>query len=249
MLPSFPLCYNSPMSAPVIDKALSQRLLQANELGIRLEVVGGLPIWEANPFLRHQEAIDRIRSSLPPAPQPNIGYDCIHLANVYIVFPDGSLKRPDISIFCREPDEQDEAIALLPEAVIEVISRGYEAKDLESGPVSGYALEHLTARGTFFVRPSVDEVYAGQVVGEHIRDEDLIINVCRTKNLTGHRAKPTAIVEPLSPPRIMTLDEAVEYLHEDELLEVTPESLRIRKMVLDHNMRNREAKRVKYAEG
>jgi GTP-binding protein len=120
---------------------------------------------------------------------------------------------------------------------------------LETGPVSGYALEHLTARGTFFVRPSIDEVYAGQVVGEHIRDEDLVINVCRTKNLTGHRAKPTAIVEALSPPRIMTLDEAIEYLHEDELLEVTPESLRIRKMVLDHNNRNREAKRVKYAEG
>ena len=120
---------------------------------------------------------------------------------------------------------------------------------LETGPVSGYALEHLTARGTFFVRPSIDEVYAGQVVGEHIRDEDLVINVCRTKNLTGHRAKPTAIIEALSPPHIMTLDEAIEYLHEDELLEVTPESLRIRKMVLDHNMRNREAKRVKYAEG
>ncbi|MBP6786355.1 MAG: translational GTPase TypA [Candidatus Promineofilum sp.] len=118
---------------------------------------------------------------------------------------------------------------------------------LETGPVSGYALEHLTARGTFFVRPSIDEVYAGQVVGEHIRDEDLVINVCRTKNLTGHRAKPTAIVESLSPPRILSLDEAIEYLHEDELLEVTPESLRIRKMVLDHNMRNREAKRVKYA--
>jgi GTP-binding protein len=120
---------------------------------------------------------------------------------------------------------------------------------LESGPVSGYALEHLTARGTFFVRPSIDEVYAGQVVGEHIRDEDLVINVCRTKNLTGHRAKPTAIVEALSPPRIMSLDEAIEYLHEDELLEVTPESLRIRKMVLDHHVRGREAKRVKYAEG
>jgi GTP-binding protein len=119
---------------------------------------------------------------------------------------------------------------------------------LEAGPVSGYALEHLTARGTFFVRPSVDEVYAGQVVGEHIRDEDLVINVCRTKNLTGHRAKPTAIVEALSPPRIMSLDEAIEYLHEDELLEVTPESLRIRKMVLDHNLRARSQKRVKYNE-
>lgn len=53
---------------------------------------------------------------------------------MYIVFPDGTLKRPDISVFCREPDEDDEAITLLPEAVIEVISRGYEAKDLEIGP-------------------------------------------------------------------------------------------------------------------
>ena len=119
---------------------------------------------------------------------------------------------------------------------------------LESGPVSAYALEHLTARGTFFVRPSVDEVYGGQVVGEHIRDEDLVINVCRTKNLTGHRAKPTAIIEALPPPRILSLDEAIEYLHEDELLEVTPASLRIRKMELDHNLRMRAAKRVKYAE-
>uniref|UniRef100_UPI0035B0A4B5 translational GTPase TypA n=1 Tax=Promineifilum sp. TaxID=2664178 RepID=UPI0035B0A4B5 len=84
---------------------------------------------------------------------------------------------------------------------------------LESGPVSGYALEHLTARGTFFVRPSVDEVYGGQVVGEHIRDEDLVINVCRTKNLTGHRATPKAIIEALPPPRLMSLDEAIEYLH------------------------------------
>ena len=118
---------------------------------------------------------------------------------------------------------------------------------LEGGPVSGYALEHLTARGTFFVRPP-QEVYAGQVVGEHIRDEDLVINVCRTKNLTGHRAKPTSIVEALSAPRTLSLDEAIEYLHEDELLEVTPEALRIRKMELDHNLRMRASKRAKFAE-
>ncbi len=58
----------------------------------------------------------------------------MHLADVYVQFPDGSLKRPDISIFCREPDEDDRAITLVPEAVIEVISRGYEAKDSEIGP-------------------------------------------------------------------------------------------------------------------
>lgn len=122
------------MPAPVVDKTLFQRLLQADELGIRLEIVGGLPLWEASPVRRHQRAIDRIRASLGPAPKTGNDCGCVHLADVYIVFPDGSLKRPDISIFCREPDEDDEAITLVPEAVIEVVSRGYEAKDLEIGP-------------------------------------------------------------------------------------------------------------------
>jgi Uma2 family endonuclease len=58
----------------------------------------------------------------------------VHASDVYVQFPDGSLKRPDIAIFCREPDEQEDAITLVPEAVIEVVSRGYEAKDLEIGP-------------------------------------------------------------------------------------------------------------------
>ena len=128
------MCYNYLMSAPVVDKSLFQRLLQADELGIRLEIVGGLPLWEASPVRRHQQAIDRIRASLRSTPHSENECGCIHLADVYVVFPDGSLKRPDISIFCREPDEQDEAITLIPEAVIEVISKGYEAKDLEIGP-------------------------------------------------------------------------------------------------------------------
>lgn len=59
---------------------------------------------------------------------------CIHISDVYVSFSDGSLKHPDIAIFCREPDEEDEAITLIPEAVVEVISKGYEAKDLEIGP-------------------------------------------------------------------------------------------------------------------
>ena len=59
---------------------------------------------------------------------------CVHISDVYISFPDGSLKRPDIAIFCREPVEEDEAITLIPEAVIEIISKGYEAKDLELAP-------------------------------------------------------------------------------------------------------------------
>ncbi len=115
---------------------------------------------------------------------------------------------------------------------------------LESGKVAAYALQHLEQRGTFFTMPG-DEVYAGQVVGQHIRNEDLVINVCRTKHLTGHRAVPTAIVEALSTPRLMSLDECIEYLGDDELLEVTPDSLRIRKKELDHQIRMKAEKRAK----
>jgi GTP-binding protein len=115
---------------------------------------------------------------------------------------------------------------------------------LETGPVSGYALQHLQQRGTFFVRPG-DEVYTGQVVGQNIRGEDLVINVCRSKNLTNHRGTPTSIIEALSPPRIMSLDDAIDYLSDDELLEVTPASLRIRKKELRHDIRQKTAKRAR----
>lgn len=110
----------------------------ADEVGIRLEIVGGLAVWEASPLYKHQKAIDRIRATITP---PSEGLSSgappcarVHVSGVYVSFPDGSLKRPDISFFCREPDEEDEAIRLLPEAVIEVVSKGYEAKDLEIGP-------------------------------------------------------------------------------------------------------------------
>ncbi len=115
---------------------------------------------------------------------------------------------------------------------------------LETGTVSGYALQHLTSRGIFFLAPT-EPVYQGQVVGEHIREDELVINVCRTKNLTGHRAVPKSIIDALPSPHIMSLDESIEYLHEDELLEVTPESLRIRKKILNHSERQKIAKRAK----
>lgn len=115
--------------------ALDALYAHADELGIRLEMVGGLPLWEPHPVYRHQKAIDRIRNTIEPIASDHLdACACIHVADVYIVFPDGSFKRPDISIFCREPDEQEEAITLIPSAVIEVISKGYEAKDLEIGP-------------------------------------------------------------------------------------------------------------------
>lgn len=111
---------------------MDTKFLKADELGVRLEIVGGLPIWEAHPVYKHQKAIDRIRQTIVPI-EGNVEA-CVHASNVFVSFPDGSLKRPDIAIFCREPDEEDETVKLLPEAVIEIISKGYEAKDLEIGP-------------------------------------------------------------------------------------------------------------------
>jgi Uma2 family endonuclease len=116
---------------------MDSKFLRADELGIRLEIVAGLPIWEPHPLYRHQKAIDRIRTTIqrrtPTEPQqPEC--TCVHISDVYVSFPDGSLKRPDIAIFCQEPPEEDEAIKLVPEAVIEIVSKGYEAKDLEIGP-------------------------------------------------------------------------------------------------------------------
>lgn len=112
------------------------KFLRAEDLGIRLEIVGGLPIWEPHPVWKHQKAVDRIRETIRAAETTSEGTacECVHASDVYIYFPDGSFKRPDIAIFCREPDEQDEAITLVPEVVIEVISKGYEAKDLEIAP-------------------------------------------------------------------------------------------------------------------
>ena len=117
---------------------MNSRFLRADELGIRLEIVGGLPIWEPHPVYKHQKAVDRIRATIQnvslSSDAKGNDYACIHTPDVYISFPDGSLKRPDISIFCQEPEEEEEAITLVPEAVIEVVSRGYEARDLEIGP-------------------------------------------------------------------------------------------------------------------
>ncbi|MBZ0308866.1 MAG: translational GTPase TypA, partial [Anaerolineae bacterium] len=87
------------------------------------------------------------------------------------------------------------------------------------------------------------EVYQGMVVGEHIRPGDLDLNVAKTKHLTNHRAKPTEDAEALVPPRRMSLDDWIEFLAEDELLEVTPESLRTRKRILNGEMRLRDRKR------
>ncbi len=112
---------------------ISEQLQRAaDELGIRLEMIGGVSTWEAQPVPRHQTAILRILRTIRPLTQPEAegGCACHFNIDIEVRFPDGSLKRPDISIFCREPDETDTAVTLLPEAVIEIVSKGYEAKDM-----------------------------------------------------------------------------------------------------------------------
>jgi Uma2 family endonuclease len=111
---------------------MNPQLLNAEDLGVKLEIAGGLAIWEASPIYKHQKAIDRIRESLNRLDTNKC--ECIDVTDVYVSFPDGSLKRPDISVFCSEPIEDEEAITQVPEAVIEVISKNYEAKDLEISP-------------------------------------------------------------------------------------------------------------------
>ncbi|MBD06988.1 MAG: translational GTPase TypA [Gemmatimonadetes bacterium] len=115
-----------------------------------------------------------------------------------------------------------------------------------TGPTTAYSLTNLKQRGTFFVPPG-EEVYDGQVVGEHIRPEDLVVNPVKAKVGTGHRVTQTKEAEQLPPHRKMSLDDAIEYLSGDELLEVTPESLRIRKKELVHVVRERAAKKAKAA--
>ena len=109
---------------------------------------------------------------------------------------------------------------------------------LETGPAIAYAMDKLQDKGHFFVYPG-DDVYAGQVVGEHTRIDDLNINICKTKKLTNVRASGTDDKAVLAPPVIFSLEEALEYIQEDELVEVTPQSMRIRKIILNEIERKR----------
>ena len=112
---------------------------------------------------------------------------------------------------------------------------------LESGNAYAYAIDHLQDRGKFFIEPQ-DQVYAGQVVGEHVHDNDIVINVCKAKQLTNVRASGTDEKARISPATIFSLEEALEYIKEDEYVEVTPKSMRMRKVILDHLERKRANK-------
>lgn len=116
-------------------------IARAEAAGLKLEVINGLPVWETFPAVRHQKSIFRIQQSITKISrsiQPQADdtpCDCFHYSDIYVKFPDGSLRRPDIAIFCTDQLEQDEAVTIVPEAVVEIVSAGYEAKDLELGPM------------------------------------------------------------------------------------------------------------------
>ena len=109
---------------------------------------------------------------------------------------------------------------------------------LEDGTVYAYAIDKLQDRGRFFVS-SQDKVYAGQIVGEHIHENDLVVNVSKAKQLTNVRASGTDEKAHIIPPVIFSLEEALEWIKEDEYVEVTPKSIRMRKVILDHLARKR----------
>jgi GTP-binding protein len=112
----------------------------------------------------------------------------------------------------------------------------------ESGVSTTYGLLNAEERGTLFIGPGV-EVYEGMIVGKHIRDTDLEVNVCKTKQLTNMRSSTKEIDVRLAPPMLMSLDRAVEYIGPDELVEITPTNIRMRKRILDATARRRAEKR------
>ena len=109
---------------------------------------------------------------------------------------------------------------------------------MEGGTAFAYAIDKLQDRGRFFIFPQ-DEVYAGQVVGEHAKENDLVVNVTKSKKLTNMRASGSDDKAKIIPPVVFSLEEALEYIKEDEYVEVTPKSMRMRKIILDETERKR----------
>ena len=116
------------------EQLLPTILAQADEAGYRMEIINGLGVWEVMPSRRHIEAESRIERSVRPDPESQSDCGCHAYRDLYVRFPDDSLRRPDVAVYCRIPDEEDAAVTLIPEAVIEVVSRGSERKDLELSP-------------------------------------------------------------------------------------------------------------------
>jgi GTP-binding protein len=113
----------------------------------------------------------------------------------------------------------------------------------QSGTTTGYSIDKLQDRGTFFVDPG-EEVYAGQIVAEHIKPGDLVVNVIEGKKLTNMRASGSDAATNIAPKTLMTLEECMEYIQQDECIEVTPHFIRMRKVILDEEERKKQSKRM-----
>ncbi|MED4203366.1 translational GTPase TypA [Neobacillus mesonae] len=118
---------------------------------------------------------------------------------------------------------------------------------MESGKASTYGIMQIEDRGTIFVEPGT-EIYEGMIVGENTRENDLAVNITKVKQATNVRSATKDQTSVIKKPRILTLEESLEYLNEDEYCEVTPKSIRLRKKILDKNEREKMAKKKKYAE-
>ncbi len=105
-----------------------------------------------------------------------------------------------------------------------------------TGPVTAYAIEHLQSRGDIFVEPGLF-VYEGMIIGENSREDDINVNIVKEKKLSNMRSSTSEITTKLVPPRVLSLEQNLEFIAEDELLEVTPKSLRLRKRILKANER------------
>ena len=113
----------------------------------------------------------------------------------------------------------------------------------EKGTATPYSMDKLKDRGTFFIHPGA-EVYTGQLMGEHIKPGDLVVNLCTAKQMTNFRAAGKDDNTVLAPPRQFSLEEAMEYIQEDEYVEVTPDNIRLRKVYLDENERKRASSKM-----
>lgn len=109
---------------------------------------------------------------------------------------------------------------------------------MNSGAATAYAIDKLQDRGSFFVEPG-DDIYTGQVIGEHNRQNDIVVNLQTAKQLTNMRASGSDTNVKIAPKITFSLEESMEYIQKDEYLEVTPKSIRIRKIYLDENERKR----------
>ncbi|MBK7231637.1 MAG: translational GTPase TypA [Saprospiraceae bacterium] len=116
----------------------------------------------------------------------------------------------------------------------------------EMGACTGYSINNLQDRGSFFIDPG-DNIYVGQIIGEHIRPGDLVVNVITGKKLTNMRASGSDGTTHITPKRNFSLEEALEYIQEDEYVELTPKSIRLRKVILDENERKKASKQMEMA--